>query len=97
MLVAVMFYGEVGKGAQRWLDLGIVRFQPSEILKLAVPMIIATYLADRGVPVRLKELVISSVLVVIPVLLIARQPDLGTAILVGSAGFFVLFLAEVLR
>ena len=95
MLLAVMFYGEVGKGAQRWLDLGIIRFQPSEILKLAVPMIVATYLANRALPVGLKELVVSSILVLIPVLLIARQPDLGTAILVASAGFFVLFLAGV--
>ena len=95
MLVAVMFFGEVGKGAQRWLDLGVIRFQPSEILKLAVPMIVATYLANRVLPVGLKELVVSSILVMIPVLLIARQPDLGTAILVGSAGFFVLFLAGV--
>ena len=95
MLVAVMFFGEVGKGAQRWLDLGVLRFQPSEILKLAVPMIVATYLANRVLPVGLKELVVSSILVLIPVLLIARQPDLGTAILVGSAGFFVLFLAGV--
>jgi rod shape determining protein RodA len=95
MLVAVMFFGEVGKGAQRWLDLGIIRFQPSEILKLAVPMIVATYLANRVLPVGLKELMVSSILVLIPVLLIARQPDLGTAILVGSAGFFVLFLAGV--
>ena len=63
MLVAVMFYGEVGKGAQRWLNLGIVRFQPSEILKLAVPMIVATYLANRVLPVGLKELVVSSILV----------------------------------
>ncbi len=95
LLVAVMLFGEVGKGAQRWLDLGFIRFQPSEILKLAVPMIVATYLADRVLPVGLKELIVSSVLVLVPVLLIARQPDLGTAILVGSAGFFVLFLAGV--
>ncbi len=95
LLVAVMLYGEVGKGAQRWLDLGFIRFQPSEMLKLAVPMIVATYLADRVLPVGLKELIVSSVLVMIPVVLIARQPDLGTAILVGSAGFFVLFLAGV--
>ncbi len=95
LLVAVMLFGEVGKGAQRWLDLGFIRFQPSEILKLAVPMIVATYLADRVLPVGLKELIVSSALVLVPVLLIARQPDLGTAILVGSAGFFVLFLAGV--
>lgn len=95
MLIAVMFFGEVGKGAQRWLNLGFIRFQPSEILKLAVPMIVSAYLANRVLPVGLKELVVSAVLVVVPVLLIARQPDLGTAILVGSAGFFVLFLAGV--
>ncbi len=95
MLVAVILFGEIGKGAQRWLDLGFIRFQPSEILKLAVPMIVATYLSKRILPVGLKELVVSSILVVIPVLLIARQPDLGTAVLVGSAGFFVLFLAGV--
>ena len=95
LLVAVMVYGEIGKGAQRWLDLGFIRFQPSEILKLAVPMVVASYLADRVLPVGWKELVVSVLLVSVPVLLIARQPDLGTAILVGSAGFFVLFLAGV--
>jgi rod shape determining protein RodA len=95
LLLAVLFYGEVGKGAQRWLDLGVIRFQPSEILKLAVPMMVASYLADRVLPVGWKTLIISVAMVMIPVLLIARQPDLGTAILVGSAGFFVLFLAGV--
>ena len=95
MLIAVMFFGEIGKGAQRWLNLGFIRFQPSEILKLAVPMIVATYLANRVLPIGLRELLVSAVLVAIPVLLIARQPDLGTSILVGSAGFFVLFLAGV--
>lgn len=95
MLLAVMFFGEIGKGAQRWLDLGFVRFQPSEILKLAVPMLVAAYLSNRILPVGWKDLIISVVLVMIPVLLIAKQPDLGTAILVGSAGFFVLFLAGV--
>jgi len=95
LLLAVMFFGEVGKGAQRWLDLGFIRFQPSEILKLAVPMVVAAYLSNRLLPVGWKELIISVVLVMIPVLMIARQPDLGTAILVGSAGFFVLFLAGV--
>ncbi len=95
LLVAVILFGEVGKGAQRWLDLGFIRFQPSEILKLAVPMVIAAYLSDRVLPIGFKDLVVSTVLVLIPVVLIARQPDLGTAILVGSAGFFVLFLAGV--
>ena len=95
LLVAVMFYGEIGKGAQRWLDLGFIRFQPSEILKLAVPMMVASYLSDRALPVGWKALTVSVILVLIPVVLIARQPDLGTSILVGSAGFFVLFLAGV--
>ncbi|MGK0500921.1 MAG: rod shape determining protein RodA, partial [Oceanicoccus sp.] len=95
LLLAVMFFGEVGKGAQRWLDLGIIRFQPSEILKLAVPMMVASYLADKVLPVGFKDLFISFILVLFPVMLIARQPDLGTAILVGSAGAFVLFLAGI--
>ncbi|MFT5658657.1 MAG: rod shape determining protein RodA [Gammaproteobacteria bacterium] len=95
LLLAVMFFGEVGKGAQRWLDLGIIRFQPSELLKLAVPLGVASYLANRVLPIGLKDFLVSVVLVLIPVILIARQPDLGTAILVGSAGFFVLFLAGV--
>ena len=95
MLIAVMYFGEIGKGAQRWLNLGFIRFQPSEILKLAVPMIVAAYLANRVLPVGWRELLVSALLVAVPVLLIARQPDLGTAILVGSAGFFVLFLAGV--
>lgn len=95
LLLAVMFFGEVGKGAQRWLDLGFIRFQPSEMLKLAVPMMVASYLADRVLPIGLKDLLVSVILVLIPVMLIARQPDLGTAILVGSAGAFVLFLAGV--
>ncbi len=95
LLLAVMFFGEVGKGAQRWLDLGIIRFQPSEILKLAVPLMVASYLADRVLPIGFKDLFVSVILVLIPVILIARQPDLGTAILVGSAGAFVLFLAGI--
>lgn len=95
LLLAVMFFGEVGKGAQRWLNLGFIRFQPSEILKLAVPLALASYLADRVLPIGLKDFFVSVVLVLIPIFLIARQPDLGTAILVGSAGFFVLFLAGV--
>jgi rod shape determining protein RodA len=95
LLLAVMFFGEVGKGAQRWLDLGIIRFQPSEILKLAVPMMVASYLSDKVLPVGFKDLLVSFILVLIPVMLIARQPDLGTAILVGSAGAFVLFLAGI--
>ncbi len=95
LLLAVMLFGEVGKGAQRWLDLGFVRFQPSELMKLAMPMMLASYLSDKVLPVGWRDLLVSVVLVLVPVLLIARQPDLGTALLVASAGFFVLFLAGV--
>ncbi|MCB1788968.1 MAG: rod shape-determining protein RodA [Gammaproteobacteria bacterium] len=95
MLVAVLVFGEVGKGAQRWLDLGIVRFQPSEMVKLAVPLMIAWFLAEQRLPPRWRRLLIAAVLIVIPVLLIAKQPDLGTALLVASAGIFVLFLAGI--
>jgi rod shape determining protein RodA len=93
MLVAVLLTGEVGKGAQRWLDLGVVRFQPSELLKLAVPMMVAWYLAEKQLPPRLMRVLIAGLIILVPVLLIARQPDLGTALLVASAGVFVLFLA----
>ncbi len=95
MLVGVIAFGEVGKGAQRWLDLGFIRFQPSEFMKLAMPMMVASYLSNKVLPVGWKDLVISAGLVLVPVLLIAKQPDLGTSILVASAGFFVLFLAGV--
>lgn len=95
MLVAVIVFGEVGKGAQRWLNFGFVRFQPSEILKLAVPMMVAYYLKDKILPLGFKDLMVSLGIVIVPVLLIAKQPDLGTAILVGSAGFFVLFIAGI--
>lgn len=95
LLIAVIAFGEVGKGAQRWLNFGFIRFQPSEILKLAVPMMVAHYLSDKILPLGLKDLFVSLLIVIIPVLLIAKQPDLGTAILVGSAGFFVLFIAGI--
>ena len=95
MLIAVIAFGEVGKGAQRWLDLGFLRFQPSEFMKLAMPMMVASYLSSKVLPVGWKDLLVSAGLVLVPVLLIAKQPDLGTSILVASAGFFVLFLAGV--
>lgn len=95
MLIAVLAFGDVGKGAQRWLDLGFVRFQPSELVKLAVPLMIAWYLAEKRLPPGWRRLLVAAVLIVVPVLLIAKQPDLGTAVLVGSAGVFVLFLAGI--
>lgn len=95
LLIAVLVFGEVGKGAQRWLDLGVVRFQPSEMVKIAVPLMIAWYLAEKPLPPTWQRLAIAAVLIVVPVLLIAKQPDLGTSLLVASAGIFVLFLAGI--
>ncbi len=93
MLIAVLLFGDIGKGAQRWLDFGILRFQPSEILKLAVPMAVAWVLSLRPLPPRLLGILLAIMLTLIPVVLIAKQPDLGTAVLVASAGVMVLFIA----
>ena len=95
MLVAVILIGEIGKGAQRWLDLGLFQFQPSELLKLALPMTIAWFLAESRLPPSNLRLLVAGILTLLPVLLIAKQPDLGTALLVGSAGIFALFLAGI--
>lgn len=93
MLVAVLLLGDIGKGAQRWLNLGLFRFQPSEIMKLAVPMMIAWYLAEAILPPRKLSLFTALMILVVPTLLVAKQPDLGTALLIASAGIFVLLLA----
>jgi len=93
LLLAVLVAGKMGKGAQRWLDLGFFRFQPSELTKLAVPMVVAWFLAEKALPPQWKRLLIAGLMILIPVLLIAKQPDLGTSLLVASAGIFVLFLA----
>jgi rod shape determining protein RodA len=95
MLAAVLLAGEVGKGAQRWLNLGLFRFQPSELVKLAVPMMVAWYLADKPLPPNARTLAVSGLIIAIPALMIAKQPDLGTALLVASAGVFALFLAGI--
>jgi rod shape determining protein RodA len=92
-LVAVLVSGETSGGAQRWLNLYIVRFQPSEIMKLAVPMMVAWYLAEARLPPKPWQLLTAAVLIAAPVLMIAKQPDLGTALLIASSGFFVVFLA----
>ncbi|MCC5858679.1 MAG: rod shape-determining protein RodA [Ectothiorhodospiraceae bacterium] len=93
MLVLVLFFGTTGKGAQRWLDVGLFRFQPAELMKLAIPLMIAWYLSDRHLPPRLPHVIVAAILIALPTGLIVLQPDLGTALLVGAAGFFVLFLA----
>lgn len=93
MLIAVLIFGDIGKGAQRWLDFGVVRFQPSELLKLAVPMTVAWVLSRQRLPPRWPSLLLAAILTMIPVGLIAKQPDLGTSLLVVSAGITVLFIA----
>jgi rod shape determining protein RodA len=93
LLFAVLIMGQIGKGAQRWLDLGFFRFQPSEMIKITTPMMIAWYLAGHPLPPKVKQLFVASILILVPTLLIAKQPDLGTAILVASSGAGVLFFA----
>ena len=93
MLVAVLAFGEVGKGAQRWLNLGLFRFQPSELMKIAVPIMTAWYLSEAALPPRGIRLIVATIIVIVPTLLIAKQPDLGTSLLIASSGFFVLLLA----
>ena len=93
MLVAVLLFGDMGKGAQRWLDLGFVRFQPSELMKLAVPMMVAWYISKYTMPPNTTHIVVGFALVVMPTILIAKQPDLGTSLLIASSGIFAIFLA----
>ena len=93
LLIIVALVGEASKGAQRWLDLGVIRFQPSELMKLAVPMMCAWLLHDRPLPPDLKLLALMSIVILVPVGLIAEQPDLGTALLIATSGIFVVLLA----
>jgi rod shape determining protein RodA len=95
LLVLVLVIGDIGKGAQRWLDLGVLRFQPSELMKLVLPMVLAWYLSERGLPPTPGAIATCSVVILLPVVLIAKQPDLGTAALVGIAGATVLFVAGI--
>lgn len=93
MLAGVLAFGVVGKGAQRWLDLGFTRFQPSEIMKLAVPIMVAWFISRNPLPPRLRDIFAGFILVLLPTLMIAKQPDLGTSLLIASSGIFVIFLA----
>ncbi|MDG6828726.1 rod shape-determining protein RodA [Glaesserella parasuis] len=93
LLILVDVAGEISKGAQRWLNLGFIRFQPSEIAKLSVPLMVASYLGNRSLPPNLRDTSIALAIIIAPTLLVAMQPDLGTSILVCAAGLFVLFLA----
>jgi rod shape determining protein RodA len=93
LLVLVLFFGSSGGGAQRWLDLGFIRFQPSELMKIIVPMTIAAILSEKTLPPRAFPVIISLITIVTVVLLIARQPDLGTSLLIGASGVYVLFFS----
>jgi rod shape determining protein RodA len=93
LLLAVLISGETSGGAQRWLNLYFVRFQPSEMMKLAVPMMVAWYLANTRLPPNRWQLLASATLIAVPTLMIAKQPDLGTALLIACSGVFVVFLA----
>lgn len=95
LLGLTLLVGDTGKGAQRWLSLGIVRFQPSELMKLVLPMMLAWYLGKSLALPGVRQLCVTLVLISLPVLLVARQPDLGTAVLVAATGCSVLFVAGI--
>ena len=93
LLILVLFFGSSGGGAQRWLDLGFIRFQPSELMKIIVPITIAAILSEKTLPPRALSVIISLITIALVVLLIAKQPDLGTALLIGASGIYVLFFS----
>jgi rod shape determining protein RodA len=94
-LIAVALFGDVVNGARRWLHVGVTRFQPSEMMKLALPMMLAWYFHRREATLRLRDFAMAAILLMVPFGLIVRQPDLGTASLVGAAGFYVIFFAGI--
>ena len=93
LLIIVLLMGHIGKGAQRWLNIGIMRIQPAEIMKLAIPLCLAAYYHRIQLPITLKSGLIILPIILIPAFLTAKQPDLGTSILLFIAGSSVLFLA----
>ena len=95
LLLLVPFFGVGAKGAQRWLSLGVIRFQPSEIMKIAMPLMVAAWVVRNGLPPRPSTTVTTLLIIALPAAAIATQPDLGTAILVGASGAFVVFMAGV--
>ena len=95
LLLLVPFLGVGAKGAQRWLSLGFTRFQPSEIMKIAMPLMVAAWVVQHALPPRPSATVTALLIIALPAVAIATQPDLGTAILVGAGGAFVLFMAGV--
>ncbi len=95
LLAAVLVFGDIGKGARRWLDLGLFRFQPSEMMKIVVPMMVAWYLSAKPMPPRPRHVFAALALTALPMGLIVVQPDLGTALLIGAAGIFVILLTGI--
>jgi rod shape determining protein RodA len=95
LLVAVALAGDVVNGARRWLHVGVTRFQPSEMMKLAVPMMLAWYFHKHESALKFKDFALGAMILAVPLALIARQPDLGTAALVGATGFYVIFFAGI--
>jgi len=93
LLVAVDLFGETSKGATRWLNIGVTRIQPSELMKIAMPLMLAWYFQQREGQIRVREFIVAGLLLVVPVGLIMIQPDLGTSLLVTAAGVYVIFFA----
>ncbi len=93
LLIGVALFGEIHNGARRWLNIGVTRIQPSELMKLAVPLMMAWYFDKHETTLRLRDYAVATLLLLLPLLLILRQPDLGTTLLIASSGFYVLFLA----
>jgi len=93
LLIGVALFGEIRNGARRWLNLGFMAFQPSELLKLALPLMLAWYFQRNEAVLRARHFLVGGVLVLVPFLLILRQPDLGTALMLGASGFYLLFFA----
>jgi rod shape determining protein RodA len=95
LLIGVAFFGVGAKGAQRWLDLGFIRFQPSEVMKVAMPLAVAWWLSKKALSPGRRELLIAFLMVALPSLLILGQPDLGTSLLVAISGLSVIFMAGI--
>jgi len=95
LLIGVAFFGVGAKGAQRWLNLGFIRFQPSEIMKVAMPLAVAWWLSKKALPPSAKPLLVAALMVAMPSLLILQQPDLGTSLLVASSGLAVIYMAGI--
>jgi rod shape determining protein RodA len=93
LLIGVALFGEIRNGSRRWLNLGIMAFQPSELLKLALPLMLAWYFQRNEGVLRARHFLVGGALLLVPFMLILRQPDLGTAVMIGASGFYLLFFA----